>query len=279
MFGSIYYKHPEILLDSLKEMSEDNKKKKIKKSNSFFYALQKIYVYLFGVPEIGFQLRNMYFQEMLKKNVKKRQINKILDAGSGIGAYTLWLSKKYNNSKVMGGEIDEIKLNFTKKFSNEMNIKNVEFEYLNLEKTISRNNYDLVVNIDVLEHVKNYKQVLRNFHKLISPGGILFIHTPQPNQRRIFSKLQNWHHDEHVHEGFDPESLKKDLKAVGFKTLEARETFGFFGKLAWELNHLIVPKGFILLGITYPFLYLISRLDLLIENKNGLGTAIIAKRQ
>ncbi len=278
MFGSNYYKHPEILLDSFWDLSSGHKKKKIKNASVFFSLLQQIYLYIFGVPEIGFQLRSLYFRQMLGSNIRGKRIKKILDAGSGIGAYAFWLSEKYKNSSVTGGEIDKNKLEFTKQFSEELNLKNINFSYLNLEKEVSKNNYDLVVSIDVLEHINNYKKVLRNFYKLIYPNGYLFIHTPQINQRRIFKQLQNWHHEEHVHEGFSSKELREELKKTGFTIVEIRETFGFFGKLSWELNHIILPKGFILLGITYPFLYLIAKLDLLTKNKEGLGTAILARR-
>lgn len=280
MFGSNYYNHPEILMDSLKEMSGN--KKNIKKKNSPFSSfLQKTYLLIFGIPEIGFQLRSNYFRDMVSEKVNINKVKKVLDAGSGIGIYTFWLSKKFNKSVVDGWEIDKNKLSFSKGFAKELKIENTNFTYDDVTKPSfkNRNKYDLIVNIDVLEHIDDYKDVLKSFHRLLAKDGYLFIHTPQKNQKRIFKSLENWNHESHVHEGFTPEELRETMVDLGFGNIWVRETFGFFGKLAWELNHMILPKGFVLLGICYPFLYLLSKLDLLIDNKNGLGTAILARKK
>ena len=280
MFGSEYYKHPEILIDSLKEMP-GNKKNIKKKNSTFFVLLEKIYLLIFGIPEIGFRIRSKYFKEMLREGIKNKKINKALDAGSGIGIYSFWLNKRFKNATIDGWEIDKTKLEFSKKFANELHIKNVNFLYGDITKTTSKNinGYDLVVNIDVLEHIGNFENALKLFHKLLSKGGYLFIHTPQANQKRIFKSLENWHHEGHVHEGFSPDELKKTLIKIGFGNISTRETFGFFGKLAWELSHIAMSKGFVILGIVYPFLYLIACLDLFTNNKKGLGTAILARKK
>jgi hypothetical protein len=112
----------------------------------------------------------------------------------------------------------------------------------------------------------------------LNKQGCLYIHVPQPNQKRIFKSLQSWHHEDHVHEGIKKTILQNDLKKIGFQIVTSHETFGFFGKLAWELNHLILSKNFVLAGITFPFLYLIALLDKTTKNKHGLGIAILAQK-
>ncbi len=280
MFGSEYYKHPEILMDSLEEMSGEHKKKLKKKTSGIILFLEKIYLLIFGIPEIGFQVRSQYFREMIGSGIKNKKINKVLDAGSGIGIYSFWLSKKFKDSVVDGWEIDKTKLEFSKKFAKELNINNTNLLYGDVTKPSlkNKNKYDLIVNIDVLEHIDNFEDVLKNFHNLLSKGGYLFIHTPQKDQKRIFKSLENWHHEGHVHEGFSPSELKKTLIKIGFGDVWTRETFGFFGKLSWELNHMLLTKGFVISGIAYPFLYFIACLDLLVPNREGLGTAILAKK-
>lgn len=55
--------------------------------------LQSIYVRLFGIPEIGFQIRSLNFQKLLDK-ISSITPKMILDAGSGIGVYVFYLAKK-----------------------------------------------------------------------------------------------------------------------------------------------------------------------------------------
>jgi 2-polyprenyl-3-methyl-5-hydroxy-6-metoxy-1,4-benzoquinol methylase len=139
--------------------------------------------------------------------------------------------------------------------------------------------YNLIVNIDVLEHIVDYKTVIKNFYRLLKIGGYIYIHTPQPNQKRIFKQFEKWHHEDHVREGFTPEELRIELKRLGFRIIEMKETFGFFGKLAWELNHFTLKKSFVLAGLFFPFFYCLAEIDLLFNNKGGLGTAILAKKR
>lgn len=263
-------------MDSFKEMSHGNDKNSSAKQGGYIVLLQKIYLRMFGVPEIGFQIRGRYFKNLVSK--MESSPTRILDAGSGIGAYSFWLSKQYPNSTIDGLDIDKNKLDFTNRFFKEKNIKNVHFIFGDVTSLNEKNKYDLIINVDVLEHIDNYTKVLENFYKALSPNGYLFIHTPQANQKRIFKSLENWHHEGHIHEGFSPYTLKKDLKKIGFRIAEVNETFGFFGKLAWELNHMMLSKGFVLLGFLYPLLYILSLLDSQIVVKKGLGTAILAKK-
>lgn len=280
MFGSNYYNHPEVLISSFGEMSGDYKKKAKKKVGPAILLLQKIYLAIFGIPEIGFQVRSQYFEKIIDDSLSNKKIKKILDAGSGIGIYSIWLKDKFSDARVDGWEIDQNKIEFSKKFVQELGLDNVNFVYGDVTKTPKiKSEYDLIVSIDVLEHIENYKKVLQNFYKLLRPGGYLYIHTPQPDQKRIFKTLESWEHEDHVHEGYTPEELVSKLKEIRFKIIKKRETFGFFGKLSWELNHLVLKKGFLPAGLVYPPLYLISGFDILFNNREGLGTAILAQKE
>lgn len=279
MFGREYSNYPELLMQSFGQMKEDYKKK-LKKDQGSKSKLQKIYLSIFGIPEIGFQLRSLYFKKTILSTFKRNKPKIILDAGSGIGAYSIWLCKNFQSAEVHGWEIDKTKLDFTKKIGEQFNLKNLSFKKEDIvKKRNGKNKYGLIINIDVLEHVKNYKKVLKNFYQLLVPGGYLYLHVPQLNQKRIFKSLKKWTHEDHKHEGFSPLELKQDLQSLGFKIVAIKETFGFFGKLSWEINHIALSKNFLLAGFIYPLLYLIAKLDLLFENKNGLGVSIIVRKK
>lgn len=276
MFGKEYAKHLNILLQSFQEINEQYKKS-IKKSNPLLEKFKQVYVSIFGIPEIGFQIRSMYFKKILTSNLLKKNLKKILDAGSGIGMHTFLLATTFPKSQVIGIDLDKNKLRSCKIMANELRIKNVEFTYLDVLK-LSKSDYDLIINIDVLEHVKNYELALRNFFSALRKSGYLYIHVPQPDQKRIFGSFKTWRHEDHVREGISKTELEAALKKLKFKIVASKETFGFFGKLSWELNHMMLSKSFILAGVIFPFLFLLSQLDPILKNKNGLGIAILAKK-
>lgn len=281
MFGREYASHIDILTHSLGEINDEYQSKIEKNKNNvgFIYSLKRLYISIFGIPEIGFQIRSLYFKKILNSYFFKKNPKRILDAGCGIGIYSLLLGKMFVKAKVTGGDIDKYKLQSCKNIAKELKIKNVGFEYLNITQESDKTIYDLVVCIDVLEHIHDYELVLKNFSKLLKSGGYLYVHVPQPNQKRIFPSLQDWHHEDHAHEGIAKNVLENTLKKLGFKTIKSKETFGLFGKLAWELNHISLSKSFFIAGIIYPLLYIIAKIDLWQKNKNGLGVAVLSQKQ
>lgn len=279
MFGREYANHLDILNQSFAEMNEKYENKLRTENKSYFIEkLKKLFIGIFGIPEIGFQIRSLYFQDILYSHKFSKTPQKILDAGSGIGTYTFYLSKMFPQAQVVGGEIDKKKLRAAHDLKKKVASQNVTFISLDVTKKQKTSQYDLIVIIDVLEHIENYEKVLKNLYKLLRKNGYLYIHVPQPNQKRIFKALKFWHHEDHAHEGIEKRKLRKKLQNLGFELVIAKETFGFFGKLAWELNHLTLAKNFMLAGILYPFLYILAKMDVLVTNSSGLGIAVLAKK-
>lgn len=279
MFGKEYRNHLDILTQSFGQMNKEYEAK-VKKNNRgtpILIWIKKAYIRLFGIPEIGFQIRSLYFKKILDRYVNKKLLY-ILDAGSGIGAYTIWLGKKFSDAHVFGGDSDKYKIQSTTALARELLLPNVTFYYLDITKTQLKANYDLILCIDVLEHIHNYELVIKKFSKHLRLGGYLFIHVPQPNQKRIFSLFKKWSHEDHIHEGIGKSVLENILKKIGLKVIASKETFGFFGRFSWEINHFMLSKNFVLTGLTYPLLYFLAKIDLLLNNEKGLGVAILAKK-
>ncbi|HSD98628.1 MAG TPA: class I SAM-dependent methyltransferase, partial [Patescibacteria group bacterium] len=226
-------------------------------------------------PEIGFQIRYLHFKKIITEHIKKNP-RSILDAGSGIGSYSFFLHTQYPRAKITGGDIDKEKLSFSRKYIKLLKIKNVAFSYMDISKQkLQKNKYDLIVSIDVLEHIKNYKQVLYNFSRLLKPGGYLYIHTPHENQKRIFSFSKNWHHEDHVREGFSKSKLIREIGKLHLKVATCYQTFGPFGRFSWETNHVLLGKSFVLAGLLYPLLYAVALLDIFVVDSNGWGIALL----
>jgi len=279
MFGREYANHLDILIQSFEQINE-NYQNRIKTGGKKNLAekLKKLYISVFGIPEIGFQIRSLYFEKILTSRKFLKSFKSILDAGCGIGAYTFLLAKRFKKAKIIGGDIDKQKLNICRTLTGELSVKNADFTYLDITEKQNTAKYDLIVNIDVLEHIDHYELALENFSNLLRKDGYLYIHAPQPNQQRIFKSLRQWRHEDHAHEGIIKNELEEKLKKLGFKIVTSMETFGFFGKLSWELNHLTLSKNFFIAGLLYPLLNIIANLDLWQKNKNGLGIAVLSQK-
>ena len=276
MFGSEFSDYPEALIQSLIGMNANYQRNT---PHQLTRILQKLFVRIFGIPEIGFQIRSMYFQKALK-NLTKLHPNNLLDVGSGIGAYVLYLAKRYPLSEVDGWEIDRAKIRFSQQFLKNQRISNATISFADITKSrkITRK-YDFILSIDVLEHIREYETVVENFFHLLKPDGYLYIHVPHEKQKRYFSRFNHWSHEGHVRVGFNLSDLKKTLTNTGFTVVSAEFTFGKFGSLAWEINHLLLSRSLLLAGIIYPLVYVLAVLDLQVFNRTGLGIALLARKE
>lgn len=278
MFGSIYATHPDVLMRSFGRMNASYRKKIESNQKSMMQILQSWYLRVFGVPEIGFQVRALHFAKALHKISLKKAVS-ILDAGSGIGCYTLEFARQHPKSIVEGWDLDKNDVAASRLISRERNISNAIFSVRNLTRVPQKKKkYDFIFTIDVLEHIRAYKNVLGHFHMLLKSGGYLYIHVPQIHQKRFFKCFGTWSHEEHFREGFSPDQMKKDLKKTGFQIIDCWHTFGKYGSLAWELNHLLLSKSFILAGVSFPFLYILAFIDTYTMNREGLAASYLVKK-
>lgn len=279
VFGAAYWRHPDALVRSLHEINDDYKDGPIAaESKGVIRFMQRYYVRLLGIPEIGFRVRGLYF-DLALRTLSRSAPRDILDAGSGIGAYVLRLAKLFPTAEVAGWDLDSGKVEFAKQLARESRIGNAHFERRDIcANDLPENAFDLVISIDVLEHIHDHAAALRNLSRVTKPGGFLFLHTPQPNQRRVFKRFQSWHHEDHAHEGFLKDELVSSLQAAGFIVVSVRESFGLPGRLAWELNHMTLAGSQVLAGLTFPFLQLLALLDLVVPKRHALATAVIARK-
>jgi SAM-dependent methyltransferase len=129
----------------------------------------------------------------------------ILDAGCGTGAVMVYLSRY---GAVAGFDLSELALDFCR----QRGLTRL------CRATVSRlpypdQAYDLVTSFDVLYHVQvsDYRRAIGEFHRVLKPGGRLFLRLPAYNWLRA-------HHDEVVHtrHRFTDAEIGHALTAGGF---------------------------------------------------------------
>ena len=109
-------------------------------------------------------------QNILKKNIKKKKI-KILDFGCGVGINLEMLSKfgdltAYDDNKIVLKFIRKKFLNRKIRFINTINDKK---------------KYDLIVAMDVIEHINDDKKIVEKLNKKLLKNGKILITVPAYN--------------------------------------------------------------------------------------------------
>jgi len=237
----------------------------------FVEPLVKFYISLFGIPEIGLQERFNFLENCMNKVSGKV----IVDAGCGSGINVRYVANKFPRSKIYAFDIENKLIKLNRKITKQ---KNIVFINHDLTKPLSqlKNKVDVLYCIDVLEHIKNYQQVLKVFNTWIKKNGYLIIHVPLPHQKRWFNFFKTWSHKTHHHEGIKEKKLIKLLK--DYQIILRQPTFGAIGSLIWEINTLLFKSSSLVAAIFYPFLRLLLFTDRYIFSKKYNCIGIVLKK-
>lgn len=248
-------------------------------------ALRKLFYHLLDL----LLLRTWHVHLELKKwaDRSKNQVH-ILDAGSGFGQYTYYLSGFNKNWNILAVDVKDEQVADCNQFFNKIDRKNTVFKIADLTKFTQENSFDLVLSVDVMEHILEDVTVFKNFHKSLKDGGMVLISTPSDQGGSdVHGDSEESFIEEHVRDGYNIQEIEDKLKSAGFSKVFARYSYGAPGKIAWRLSmkYPILMLGasrlfFIVLPfyylLTYPISYILNYADSRMVHKTGTGLIVKA---
>lgn len=212
----------------------------------------------------------------------------ILDAGSGFGQYSYYLSGMSKNWKFLSVDVKEEQIADCNTFFQKINRKNIRFQVKDLTTFTIPDHFDLVVCVDVMEHVLEDVQVFRNFHTSLKPGGMVLISTPSDQGGSdVHDDDSSSFIEEHVRDGYNIQEIQDKLRTAGFSRTEAHYGYGTPGKISWRLSmkyplqmlniskifFVILPMYYL---ITFPFCLLLNAMDVQMQHETGTGLIVKA---
>lgn len=184
-----------------------------------------------------------------------------LDAGAGFGQYTYFLHKLNSSWNILAVDVKEEQVQDCNRFFQAIKASNVKFQIADLTKFQKENTFDLILSVDVMEHILEDVLVFKNFYASLKNGGMLLISTPSDQGGSdVNTKGETSFIEEHVRDGYNINEIKDKLLSVGFRRVEAQYSYGTPGKISWRLS---MKYPIMLLGISkiffvfLPFYYLI----------------------
>lgn len=235
-------------------------------------------------------LRSWYVRRELKKlrNLFGDKTIDIYDAGSGYGQYSYFLAKKLKPCSIFSVDVKGDWIKNSEQFFESRKIENIDFAVEDLTKIEHQNKFDLIVCVDVMEHIEEDIKVFKNYFNALKDGGYLLINTPSVfGGSDVHNNEEESFIGEHARDGYSKEDLESKLHPLGFKTYQSRYTYGFWGDIAWRtgikfpIQMLNISKlFFIILPIYYlvtlPLTLIMMYIDYSSKNKIGTGINFIA---
>lgn len=221
----------------------------------------------------------------LKRNENDLQV---LDAGAGFGQYSYWMHRKHHHWNILAIDVKEEQVADCNAFFRSIGANNVRFVVDDLTTYVEPGKYDLVVCVDVMEHIEPDVQVFRNYHASMKPGAVLVISTPSDQGGSdVHGEGEASFIEEHVRDGYNIKDIEAKLRSAGFSRVEARYQYGIPGKISWRLSMkypiqlLGVSKLFFVLLpfyylIAYPVSFLLNAMDVSMEHPTGTGLIVKA---
>ena len=251
--------------------------------------LRRIFYFLLDL----FFLRSWHLRRLLAekgKEFEEKGLWKVLDAGSGFGQYDYFLLKKFEQVEIYSIDIKEEYLEDNRKFfKQEISNGRIQFANENLLELSSDEKFDLILCVDVLEHIEDDVSVINNLSALIKIDGYFLMHSPSHLSGDDAAEDDSFV-GEHARTGYSKADIEKKLMEADLLPVKTHYTYGSAGKRAWAISikypmilfNKIGLFAFIPLLFYYPIILpivlILNYADLFAKNKKGNGIYAFARK-
>jgi len=228
-------------------------------------------------------LRQWYVKRLIRRFLPIAGSPVFYDAGAGFCQYSHYVLARSKTAKVYAVDLQA---DYLADYHATLSAgKRDRFAYFTADLTefVLPEKADVVIAIDILEHIEDDMAVLSNFYASMKEGGVLIISTP--------SNIDNTAEftGEHVRNGYSLNELAGKLATAGFSVMHSEYSYGFWGRIYWRL---IMKNSLLLVGrskvywCVLPFYLLVVLvpavicmcLDYFLHNKEGNGIIVVAGR-
>jgi SAM-dependent methyltransferase len=247
-------------------------------------VLRKVFYGFLGI----LFLREWYVKREVRRIFRKnREPAEILDAGCGFGQYGYYCVKRFSQSRVLGLEISESLADDGNRFAQKAGLERLRVEQADITKLDFLDRFDLILNVDVLEHIEQDVELLRRFGLALKTDGCLILSTPTVYRRK---KEDSAFVDEHVRDGYSDEDIGQKMKEAGFEIQKITYGYSTWGDLSWRLgirntmtclSHGILGKifGLLYFVVISPLVFLLMGMDYFWKNARGTGMVVVAGKR
>jgi len=217
-------------------------------------------------------------QKTLERYLSKKDIFH-LDAGCGLGNWNFLLQRFSGMRRTIGIDISDC-LDAVEQYRKEKNYDNVSFLKGNiLALPFLDGVFDLITCLGVIEHFEDPHVPLLELKRLLKPGGILFLDTPNHGLWELYNRT--FPIDEHE-DYYSPEELVNMFDRVGMEVLESY-ALGFSNSVMTPLYQMYEYNKHSPISRGYHFLINqlkkgLKCLDPRLDSRYGFYSIVVARK-
>jgi 2-polyprenyl-3-methyl-5-hydroxy-6-metoxy-1,4-benzoquinol methylase len=238
-------------------------------------------------------LRSWYVRRTIRAIIAQHggEPVRVLDAGTGLGQFAFYIASLSGSVRVHAVDINEEYLEYARRFISKTRCApRVTYGVEDLTDLKTAGPYDVILSVDVMEHIEQDVEVFRQFARVLRTGGRVVINTPSDlGGSDVQEAGDESFIGEHVRDGYGREELSSKLESAGFEIERVTYTYGRWGSLAWRLlikipMQLIAVSPILLVAVVPYFLLvlpvglLLNALDTATDNDSGTGILVVARK-
>ena len=179
---------------------------------------------------------------MLTFNLKKYNLKNdglMLDVGCGEGRHIFGVMQDHPTMKCIGIDMDKASLNIAEEgYEYFESISNAGAEFIEgsaYSLPFDNDSFDLIVCSEVLEHLHEYNDAVKEIHRVLKPGGKFYVSVPASWPEKICWYLSEEYQNQpggHLRI-FNQNSLVNEIEDKGFKFLSSERFHSIHSPYWW----------------------------------------------
>lgn len=118
-------------------------------------------------------------EAMLSATCARAQIEdgmRILDLGCGWGSLSLWLAERYPQAELLAVSNSHAQRLHIEERARRAGVRNLTVQTADVNELEAPGNFDRVISVEMFEHMRNWRELLRRIAGWLEPDGRAFVH-------------------------------------------------------------------------------------------------------